>query len=164
MAKQAGWVCAAVVSLAACGGGGGGGVTATPSGPLLQVAGAYDIRKSVIEETCGLSRPGDVFTNPGTVAHAPGATDFVLNDHGTRDLPGTVRRDGGFDLRPQSSVVMGTIPATDTFENGRFTATGFALRVTTVLQRSPVADAPAGPCRVVTLWDGTKQGGPNVIP
>jgi len=23
--------------------------------------------------------------NPGTVRHAPGATSFVLNDHGTRD-------------------------------------------------------------------------------
>jgi len=169
--RRAGWVWSAFVSLAACTaatteliGCGGGGGTGGPSAAALQVAGTYDIRKSVTEDTCGLSHPGDVFTNPGTVQHSPGATEFVLNDHGTRDLPGTVRRDGGFDLRPTSSLVMGTIPATDTFESGRFTATGFVLRVTTVLQRSPVEGAPDGPCRVVTLWDATKQGAPNVIP
>jgi len=159
--RQPGWVLGALVSLGACGGGSG---TSRPSESAIQVAGTYDIRKSVTEETCGLSRPGDVFTNPGTVQHSPGATEFVLNDHGTRDLPGTVRRDGGFDLRPASSVVMGTIAATDTFEGGRFTATGFVLRDTTVLQRSPAAGAPDGPCRVVALWSGTKQGAPNVIP
>ncbi len=96
--------------------------------------------------------------------HVPGAADFILNDHGTRDLPGTVRRDGGFDLRPSSSLVMNTIPATDTFDGGRFSATGFVVRVTTVLQRSPAAGAPDGPCRVVTMWEATKQGSPNVIP
>lgn len=165
MARQAGWAGGVIVlSLAACGGGGGSTGTGTPSGPPLQVAGTYDIQKSVVEDTCGLGRPGDAFTNPGTVAHSPGATEFVLNDHGTRDLPGTVRRDGSFDLRSQSSVVMDTIAATDTFESGRFSATGFSLRDTTALQRSPVAGAPPGPCRVVAVWEGAKRGAPNVIP
>jgi len=145
--RQSGWISGALVSLAACTaatteliGCGGGSGTSRPSESAIQVAGSYDIRKSVVEETCGLSRPGDVFSNPGTVQHSPGATEFVLSDHGSRDLPGTLRRDG------------------------RFTATGFVLRVTTVLQRSPVAGAPDGPCRMVTLWDATKQGAPNVIP
>ena len=158
--RRAGWGSATLLGLAACGGAG----TGRPSAPLLQVAGAYDIRKSVVEDTCGLSRPGDVFTNPGTVQHTAGGPAFVLNDHGTRDLPGTVGSDGAFDLRPASSIVMGTIPATDTFDGGRFTTTGFTLRDTTVLQRSPVAGAPDAPCRVVALWEGAKQGSPNVIP
>ncbi|HYU40701.1 MAG TPA: hypothetical protein VEQ84_00985 [Vicinamibacteria bacterium] len=179
--RQSGWISGALVSLAACTaattgligcaaatieliGCGGGSGTSRPSETAIQVGGSYDIRKSVVEETCGLSRPGDVFNNPGTVQHSPGATEFVLSDHGSRDLPGTLRRDGGFDLRPMSSLVMDTIPATDTFEGGRFTATGFALRSTTVLQRSPVTGAADGPCRVVTTWDATKQGAPNVIP
>jgi hypothetical protein len=169
--RQSGWISGALIGLAACTaatteliGCGGGSGTSRPSETPIQVAGSYDIRKSVVEDTCGLSRPGDVFNNPGTVQHSPGATEFVLNDHGSRDLPGTLRRDGGFDLRPMSSLVMDTIPATDTFEGGRFTAAGFALRSTTVLQGSPVAGAPDGACRVVTLWDATKQGAPNVIP
>jgi hypothetical protein len=61
-------------------------------------------------------------------------------------------------------MVMGTIAATDTFEGGRFTASGFTVRDTTVLERSPAAGAPAGPCRVVASWEGAKQGAPNVIP
>jgi hypothetical protein len=151
-----------IAALAACGGSGAGG-TPTPAA-TIHVAGSYDVRKTVTEDTCGLGASGDVVTNPATVQHATGATDFVLNDHGTRDLPGTVRADGSFDLRPLSSVVMGTIPATDTFDGGRFTATGFAVRNTTALQASPVAGGPAGPCHVVAAWEGTKQGAPNVIP
>jgi hypothetical protein len=153
--------CVALLA-AACGG--GSTSPSTPAAPPIQVSGAYDIRKTVLTETCGLGVPGDVFTNPGTVQHAAGATAFVLNDHGTRDLPGTLHADGTFDLRPSSSLVMNTIPATDTFDQGRFTATGFTLRDTTDLQASPVAGVPAGPCRVVARWDGAKQGAPNVIP
>jgi hypothetical protein len=151
----------AVLLAAGCG---GGPSTGAPTAPPIQVGGAYDIRKTVLVETCGLSAPGDVFSNPGTVQHTAGATEFVLNDHGTRDLPGTLRGDGTFDLRPFSSLVMSTIAATDTFDQGRFTTSGFTLRATTDLATSPRADAPAGPCRVVARWDGTRQGGANVIP
>lgn len=145
---------------AACGGGGPSG----PAAPPIQVGGSYEIRKTVLTDTCGLSAPGDVFTNPGSVQHTAGATQFVLNDHGTRDLPGTLRADGTFALQPSSGLVMGTIAAADTFDEGRFTATGFTLRDTTDLAASPVPGAPAGPCRVVARWEGTKQGPPNVIP
>src|SRR5262245_40328203 len=72
-----------------------------PAGPQLSVGGTYDIRKTVTSDTCGLSFPGDSFTNPGEVRHTAGASSFVLSDHGTRDLPGTVNRDGTFTM-PQS--------------------------------------------------------------
>lgn len=96
--------------------------------------------------------------------HTAGASDFVLGDHGTRELPGTVRTDGAFDLRPASSLVMETITATDTFEDGRFTATGFTVRDTTALARSPIGGAADVPCRVVATWEAAKRGAPNVIP
>jgi hypothetical protein len=147
---------------AACGGGGSG--AGGPDRPALAVAGDYLVHKIVLSDTCGLGAPGDAFDNPATVRHTAGATAFVLNDHGTRDLPGAVRTDGGFDLQPSSGLVMNTIPARDTFSEGRFNATGFFLRDTTDLDRSPVAGAPAGPCRVVASWTGSKSGPPNVIP
>jgi len=158
---KAGALAVAVLTASGCGGSNGG--TSSPTA-VIQVAGGYDIRKTIAEDTCGLSHPGDVITNPGTVAQAAGATDFVLNDHGTRDLPGTLHADGTFDLRPSSSLVMGAIAATDTFAGGRFTVSGFTVRVTTALQASPREGAPPGPCHVVTDWAGTKQGAPNVIP
>jgi hypothetical protein len=125
------------------------------------VGGTYDIRKTVVTETCGLSSPGDAFSNPAEVRHTAGATTLVLNDHGTRDLPGTVNRDGTFTLAVSRSVVMGTIDAVDTWDGGRFTTTGFELRNTTDLASKP-GGGPA--CRVVAVWAGTKQGAPNVIP
>ena len=148
---------AAVVagSLAGCGGSGG---TAAPSTPLLSVAGAYEIRKSVLSDTCG-GRSG-TFSNPGEVRHTPGARAFVLNDHGTRDLPKTVNTDDTFSLEPFRSLVGGVVPAVDMFEGGRFTTSGFGVRVTTDLE----AAAGSAACRVVTQWDGAKQGSPNVIP
>jgi hypothetical protein len=139
----------------------GGSSPSTPSGPQLSVGGTYDIRKTVVTETCGLSTPGDSFTNPGEVRHTAGATAFVLNDHGTRDLPGTVNRDGTFTMPQSRGLVMNTIDAVDTFDNGRFTVSGFELRVTTDLASKP-GGGPA--CRVVTNWAATKQGTPNVIP
>jgi len=151
----------AVLALAACGGGGGG---TRPSGPALAVAGDYTIRKTVLGDTCGLSAPGDVIENPGSVRQTAGQSSFVLNDHGTRDLPGAVRPDGSFDLQPSAGLVMNSIRATDTFSEGRFTAGGFALRDTTDLDRSPAPGAAPGPCRVVAAWAATKQGAPNVIP
>lgn len=133
----------------------------TPDGPQLSVGGTYDIRKTVVTETCGLSTPGESFTNPGEVRHTVGATAFVLNDHGTRDLPGTVNRDGTFTMPQYRSLVMNTIDAVDTWENGRFTVSGFELRATTDLASKP-GGGPA--CRIVTNWAATKQGTPNVIP
>src|SRR4029077_16337382 len=107
----------------------GGGTR--PSGPTLAVAGDYTIRKTVLSDTCGLGAPGDVSEPPRTVRETPGQSSFVLNDHGTRDLPGAVRPDGSFDLQQSSGLVMNSIRATDTFSEGRFTAGGFALRDTT---------------------------------
>ena len=145
------WPLPLVVSLAAC----GSSAPSTPPAPLIQVGGTYDIRKTVTLDTCGSGTT--LFTNPGTVTHTPGASNFVLNDHGTRDLPGTVAPDGSFTLAASRGVVQGTVPALDTFDEGRFTATGFHLRDTTDLQAEP-------PCRIVASWDATKQGTPNVIP
>lgn len=138
-----------------------GSSPSTPSAPQLSVGGTYDIRKTVVSETCGLSSPGDSFSNPGEVRHTPGASTFVLNDHGTRDLPGTVNRDGTFTLPPYRSLVMNAIDAVDTWDNGRFTVSGFELRATTDLASRP-GGGPA--CRVVTSWAATKQGVPNTIP
>src|SRR5437899_2696943 len=95
----------AILWTAAC----GGSSPSTPSGPQISVGGTYDIRKTVVSDTCGLSTPGDIFTNPADVRHPPGATTFVLNDHGTRDLSGALNRDGTFTLVPQRTTVMGTI-------------------------------------------------------
>jgi len=154
------WCVAAALLAPACGGSG----TTGPEAPAIAVAGEYVIHKTVTSDTCGLSRPGDAFDNPGTVRHTPGPGPFVLNDHGSRDLPGTVRTDGTFDLQPSSGLVMNTIAARDTFSEGRFTPAGFSLRDTTDLEASPVAGAPPGPCRVVATWSAAKQGAPNVIP
>ena len=148
----------AIVWAAACG---GGSSPSTPSGPQISVGGSYDIRKTVVSETCGLSSPGDTFTNPADVRHTAGAATFVVNDHGTRDLPGTVNRDGTFALAPQRSTVMGTIGAIDTWDGGRFATTGFVVRDTTDLESRP-GGGPA--CRVVATWSATKQGTPNTIP
>src|SRR5260221_11053088 len=106
---------AALATGVACG---GGNSPATPSGAQLAVAGTYDIRKTVTADTCGLSAPGDTFSNPGEVRHTAGASTFVLNDHGTRDLPGTVNRDGTFSLAVSRGLVMGTIDAVDTWDGG----------------------------------------------
>jgi hypothetical protein len=149
---------------AACGGRGGGTPLPTPTTAAIEVAGSYEIRKSIAEDGCGLGGAGEVLTNPATVRHSRGAAEFVLDDHGTRDLPGSVGAGGAFELRGAASVVMGTIAATDTFEGGRFTATGFTVRDMTVLQRRPPAGAPDVPCRVVANWAATKLGAPNVIP
>jgi hypothetical protein len=154
--NRIGWL-AIVAACAAC----GGGSATAPGGPLLQVAGTYDIRKTVVSDTCGLSHQGDTISNPGEVRHTAGAASFVLNDHGTRDLPGTVNRDGTFALAAAQSLVQNTIPAVDTFDSGRFTTRGFDVRDTTDLQSNPVG-GPA--CRVVAAWSATKQGSPNVIP
>jgi len=151
------FACALTLTMAAC----SGSSPSTPSGPQISVGGNYDIRKTVVVETCGLSSPGDSFSNPGEVRHTTGSTAFVLNDHGTRDLSGTLNRDGTFTMPPTSSLVMNSIPATDTWENGRFTTSGFELRATTDLASKP-GGGPA--CRVVTNWSAAKQGSPNVIP
>jgi hypothetical protein len=154
-----GWRHLAVVVVAgAITGCGGSGGAAGPSTPLLSVAGAYEIRKTIVSDTCGGS--SETVSNPGEVRHTPGARAFVLNDHGTRDLPGTVDTDGSFSLEPSRGLVGGVVPAVDTFEGGRFTTAGFGVRVTTDLE----AAAGNAACRVVTQWDGAKQGTPNVIP
>jgi hypothetical protein len=145
----------AAASLAGCGGSGGG---TGPTTPLLSVAGAYEIRKTIVSDTCGGS--SETVSNPGEVRHTPGARAFVLNDHGTRDLPGTIADDGAFSLEPSRGLVGGVVPAVDTFEGGRFTTAGFGVRVTTDLE----AAAGNAACRVVAQWDGAKQGTPNVIP
>jgi len=137
----------------------------SPSAPgaAIRVAGAYTIHKVTLSDTCGGSQPGSAFDNPGEVRQQPGSLTFVLDDHGTRDLPGTLNRDGSFTLSPSQSLVQNTIPAIDTFDGGRFTTQGFEVRDTTDLQSNPVVTG-GGACRVVTSWTGTKQGAPNVIP
>jgi len=153
-------VCAlTVVGLAACG---RGAVPTAPSPPRIFVAGAYDIRKTVISDTCGISAPGSSFSNPGEVRHSAGATTFVLNDHGSRDLPGTLSPDGTFTIAPTRALVMGTINAVGTWDGGRFTTAGFDVRETTDLETSPMDGGP--PCRVVTAWAAARQGGQNTIP
>jgi hypothetical protein len=149
------WILPAVVA-AAC-----GSSPASPSAPTLQVGGTYEIRKTVTSDTCGLSSPGDTFTNPAEIRHTAGSTTFVLNDHGTRDLPGTVNTTGAFALANAASIVMNTIPATDAWSNGRFTVQGFEVTDTTDLQSRPGGGAA---CRIVASWVATKQGAANVIP
>ena len=139
-----------------------GGSTAPSTTPQLQVGGTYAVRKTTVSDTCGVSVPGAVVVNPAEVRHSTGASSFVLVDHGTRELPGTVNRDGSFVLSPDQSLVQNTIAATDTFADGRFSATGFQLRDTTDLAASPVSGGP--PCRLVADWVATKDGAPNVIP
>jgi hypothetical protein len=138
-----------------------GSSPSSPSGPQLSVGGNYDIRKTIVSDSCGQSSPGSAVSNPGEVRHTAGATTFVLNDHGTRDLPGTLSRDGSYTMASQRSLVMDSIAAVDTFENGRFTASGFEMRVTTDLASTP-GGGPA--CRIVANWAAAKQGSPNVIP
>jgi hypothetical protein len=151
---SASWLLA--IAAAACGG------TTQPSSPQLQVGGSYDISKTTTSDTCQ-SVINPPFSNPGTVTHSPGASSFVLNDHGTRDLPGRVNSDGTATISPSNSLVMGTIAATDTFASARFTATALDVTVTTDLADNPVQPG-AGPCRIVTTWHAVKQGAPNVIP
>jgi hypothetical protein len=139
---------------------GGGGATGSSSGPLLSVAGDYQIEKSMVSDACDGQTGG--FSNPGTVRHSPGATSFVLNDHGTRDLPGTVERSGSFTLQPFEGPA-GGVPGRDTYDGGRFTTSGFTVRVTTVVFRSR-GTPPAPDCAIVMQWAGSKQGPPNVIP
>jgi hypothetical protein len=139
--------------LAACGG------AAAPS-VLIQVAGVYDIQKTFTEDTCGSDLAGRVVTNPGDVSHEPGASSFLLTDHGTRTLRGSVSSDGSFQLEASSGIVHGSIPAVDTFSAGRFTATGFHVHDVTELS----ATASSAACRLVEDWDATKVGPPNVIP
>jgi hypothetical protein len=138
-----------------CGGGGGGATAPTPA---LRVAGNYDVVKTLVSDTCG-GIPAQV-SNPATVQHTPGASTFVLTDHGTRDLPGTVDAGGAFQIPAVTAIVHGSIPAVDTFEGGRFTTQDFSVRSTTDLQAS--AEGPA--CRMVLQWEGRKLGDPNVIP
>lgn len=146
----------AAASAAACGSGG----PASPATPLLSVGGDYSIQKTVLSDACGGTEGG--FTNPGSVRHTPGAVSFVLNDHGTRDLPGSVAADGTFTLLPFQGAA-GGVPGRDTYDGGRFSATGFSLAVRTVVFRTQ--GTPAAPDCVVTMrWHATKQGAPNVIP
>jgi hypothetical protein len=139
----------------ACGGGG-----STSPTPLLSVGGDYSIEKTVTSDDCGGST--GVFTNPGSVRQAPGAASLVLNDHGTRDLPGTIAPDGAFQLAPYRGPA-GGVDGIDTYDPGRFQVGGFAMRVTTRVLRTQGAP-PAPDCTIVTNWAGTKQGPPNVIP
>jgi len=149
----------AVVGPAACG---GGGTPTAPTAPRISVAGNYDIHKTVTVDSCGISAPGSSFSNPGEVRHTAGATTFVLNDHGTRDLSGSLNADGSFTIAPTRGLVMNTINAVDTWDGGRFTTAGFDVRVTTDLETSPVNGGP--PCRVITQWAATRVGGQNTVP
>ena len=150
---------AGLVILLASVGCGGSGASPNPA-PLLSIAGDYVIQKTTFSDGC--EGRMDVLSNPGSVRHTPGASTFVLDDHGTRDLPGTVDPTGAFALQPFEGQA-GGVPGRDTFENGRFTTSGFAVRVTTVVLRS--RDTPPAPdCTVVMQWSGAKQGAPNVIP
>jgi hypothetical protein len=144
------WCAVSALCAASCGG------ASAPTAPAVQISvgGIYDIHKTVTVETCGISSPGDGFTTPGEVRHVPGATTLVVNDHGTRDLPGTIKRDGSFTLAQSRGLVMNTINAVDTFDGGQFTLTGFQLRVTTDLESKP-GGGPA--CRVVTNWAARKR-------
>ena len=154
------WALAALC--AAASGCGSNGSTTGPTPATIQVAGSYNIHKVTVSDTCGGSQPGDAIDNPGEVRQ-PSATTFVLNDHGTRDLSGSLSSNGTFSIAPVQSVVQNTIPATDTFANGQFTVQGFQVRVTTDLQSNPITAGGAA-CRVVADWTGAKQGAPNIIP
>jgi len=139
----------------ACGGGGSTGPTSQ-----LSVGGDYSIEKTVTADGCGGST--GVFTNPATVRHTPGAATLVLNDHGTRDLPGTIAPDAAFQLASYRGPA-GGVDGVDTYDPGRFQAGGFAMRVTTRVLSSQ-GTPPAPDCTIVANWVGTKQGAPNVIP
>jgi len=146
---------AMALGLAGCGSGGTSGPT-----PVLSVGGDYSIQKTLVSDACDHQQ--GAFTNPGSVRHTPGSTTFVLNDHGTRDLPGSVDRDGTFTLQPFQGPA-GGVAGRDTYDGGRFSATGFSVHVTTVAFRSQ-GTPPAPDCIVVTQWAAVKQGPANVIP
>src|SRR5262245_53472897 len=107
-----------------------GGSTPVSSSPAISVGGGYDIRKTTTFNSCNPGSVGSAFNNPGEVRQTPGQLTLVLNDHGTRDLPGTLNRDGTFALAPSPGLVMNTIRAVDTFDSGRFTTLGFHVQVT----------------------------------
>lgn len=141
----------------------GCGAKATAPAPSLQVGGDYDVLKTEASNTCG--PVGGSISTPASVTHQAGATTFAIVDHGTRSLPGQVARNGTMTMDVVRSTVMGTIAASDTFTNGRFTASGFDLTVTTDLADNPNRPGTgSGPCRIVTTWRGAKLGSPNVIP
>jgi hypothetical protein len=141
--------------LGGCGGDGGTNPT-----PVLSVGGTYEVQKTVTVDGCG-GAPG-VFSNPATVRHTPGASTIVLNDHGTRDLPGTIASDGSFQLAVYRGPALG-VEGVDTYDPGAFRTNGFAMHVTTIVRRSE-GSPPQADCTVLADWLGTKQGAPNVIP
>lgn len=140
--------------VAGCGGGSG-----TSPTPLLSVGGSYSVQKTILSDGCG--GPPGVFSNPATVRHTPGAATLVLNDHGTRDLPGSIAPGGAFQLAPFRGPALG-VEGVDTYDPGVFRTDGFAVRVTTVVFRSQ-GTPPLADCTVVVDWAGIKQGAPNVI-
>lgn len=122
----------------------------------LRISGAYTLTKTVTSDTCAAGpSPASPFGNPGVIARDPGATTFVLNDHGTRNITGRTNADGTFTVDPLHALVMERIQAVDTFSEGRFTPTGFRAIVTTALAANPNRGG-GGPCRIVTRWIGER--------
>lgn len=148
----------AIVHTIGCGGGTStpapGPTSPTPSNPAaLQVAGAYQISQTALEDNCGMSSAPISFM--GTVAHTAGATTFMLTDTAGTRFSGAVERDGTFNATATQGPDAGGQTYSERLE-GRFTATGFSatLRV----------DVSPRNCRFTRSWTAVKQGAPNVFP
>jgi hypothetical protein len=143
---------------AACGSSGGG--PATPAAPQLQVGGAYQITKTITENTCdGNLTPAG---GSGSVTHAPGGSTFTLSDSFTQ-FPGTVQANGTFTIASQATAPHLGAPVTTAFESGRFTTAGLEALVRLDIN-GPLGQPPFSVCRVTQRWQGIKLGSPNVIP
>lgn len=123
---------------------------------LLPDGGAsFLVAKAVTSNTCTPSEnPPPMIGTGASIARTPTGARFVLNDHGTRNMSGTVGTDGAFEIPRSESIVMEKIHAADTFSQGRFDQAGFSMTVTTDLDANP--DGKGGPCRMVTAWRGTR--------
>lgn len=149
-----------VLALTACGGATGGAPSSPSPSPILQVGGAYLITKTITENTCdGNLNPA---TGSGVVSHTPGALAFTLNDSFSA-FAGNLRSDGAFSIPAQATPPHLGAPVMTTFENGRFTVSGFEASVRLDID-GPRGQPPFAVCRVSQIWRATKQGAPNVIP
>lgn len=132
-------------------------------GPLLPDGGAsFLVTRHVTEDTCDPAHAMSASANPraatgASIARTPTGQRFVLNDHGTRNLFGSVDEQGRFTLDSQTSLVMDRIQATDTFSGGQFNEQGFVLLVVTTLDANPYREG--GACRITTRWRATRLEG-----
>lgn len=132
--------------------------SSSPSAPqpaVLQVAGAYQIAPTLVQDACGGT---SVAPGPAQVTQAPGANSMQLS-HAGLTYTGRVEATGAFTT-DALSVTLASGTAVTIGIAGRFASNGFDANVT-VDETRPGA---SGSCRYVVRWQATKQGAPNVLP